>query len=126
MVSSKPILCLDSISLLANAELHLGVDTWTNHLTNIEWEDQVDNRFVPAIILWGSTQWQAAGYGRNTNISLGLPCQPCFREDPKISRMPRGPCINPPGQVYEKPMHACMDGITVDRVLAEIEKRWPQ
>jgi SAM-dependent methyltransferase len=122
----------DSIALLANAYLHLGVDTWTNHLTNIEWETTLEPEnlihryFVPSIILWGSTQWQAAGYGRNTNISLGLPCQPCFREDPKISRMPRGPCINPPGQVYEKPMHACMDGITVDRVLAEIEKLWPR
>ena len=65
----------DSISLLANSSLHIGVDTWTNHLTNIEWEDEVELRyFVPAIILWGSTQWQAAGYSRNTNISLGLPC----------------------------------------------------
>lgn len=117
----------NSISLLANTTLHLGVDTWTNHLTNIEWEDGMDKHsFIPAIILWGSTQWQAAGYPRNTNISLGLPCQPCFREDPKISRMPRGPCINPPGQVYEKPQHACMEGISVDRVLAETEKVWPQ
>ena len=117
----------DSISLLANSSLHLGVDTWTNHLTNIEWENPDGHRwFTPAIILWGSTQWQAAGYARNRNISLGLPCQPCFREDPKLSRMPRGPCINPPGQVYEKPQHACMEGISVDRVLAEIEKLWPQ
>jgi ADP-heptose:LPS heptosyltransferase/SAM-dependent methyltransferase len=117
----------DSISLLANAELHLGVDTWTNHLTNIEWEDSDDKRsFVPAIILWGSTQWQAAGYSRNRNISLGLSCQPCFREDPKISRMPRGPCINPPRASYGGDSHACMTGIAVDRVLAEIEKLWPQ
>ena len=111
-----------SIDLMAHATLHLGVDSWTNHLTNIQWKDI---GFTPAIILWGSTQASASGYARNTNISMGLKCQPCFREDPKISRMPRGPCINPPGQDYEHPKHACMAGITVKRVLDEIEKLWP-
>jgi ADP-heptose:LPS heptosyltransferase len=111
-----------SINLMAHAALHLGIDSWTNHLTNIQWGDL---GFTPAIILWGSTQASAAGYPRNTNISLGLPCQPCFREDPKISRMPRGPCINPPGQDYDKPHHACMAGISVDLVLADIEKLLP-
>jgi ADP-heptose:LPS heptosyltransferase len=111
-----------SIALMAHASLHLGIDSWTNHLTNIEW---VPRGFVPSIILWGSTQAAAAGYPRNTNISLGLHCQPCFREDPKISRMPRGPCINPPGQDYDKPHHACMAGISVDLVLADIEKLLP-
>jgi ADP-heptose:LPS heptosyltransferase len=110
-----------SIDLLAHASLHLGIDSWTNHLTNVEWKLR---GFTPAIILWGSTQASAAGYPRNVNISLGLDCQPCFREDPKISRMPRGPCINPPGQVYEKPEHACMAGISVERVLQEVERLW--
>jgi ADP-heptose:LPS heptosyltransferase/SAM-dependent methyltransferase len=112
-----------SIDLLAHASLHLGIDSWTNHLTNVEWNFR---GFTPAIILWGSTQASAAGYPRNVNISLGLDCQPCFREDPKISRMPRGPCINPPGQVYEKPEHACMAGISVERVLQEVERLWNQ
>jgi ADP-heptose:LPS heptosyltransferase/SAM-dependent methyltransferase len=111
-----------SIDLMAGASLHVGVDSWTNHLTNIAWGVR---GFTPAIILWGSTQATAAGYPRNTNISLGLECQPCFREDPKISRMPLGPCINPPGQVYEEPKHACMAGITIDNVLLAIEKVWP-
>ncbi len=123
----------DSIDLMAHASLHMGVDSWTNHLTNIQWIAGTSDRtpliesarFTPAIILWGSTQASAAGYQRNTNISLGLPCQPCFREDPKISRMPRGPCINPPGQDYDHPQHACMAGISVDMVLDEIEKLWP-
>jgi hypothetical protein len=39
--------------------------------------------------------------------------------------MPLGPCINPPGQVYEEPKHACMAGITIDNVLLAIEKVWP-
>jgi ADP-heptose:LPS heptosyltransferase len=108
-----------SIDLIANAKFHLGVDTWSNHLTNVFW---LDRGFVPAVILWGSTQWTAAGYERNQNISLGLDCQPCFREDPKISRMPRGPCINPPGQVYEQPRHACMEGISVEHVIEAIQR----
>jgi ADP-heptose:LPS heptosyltransferase len=111
-----------SIDLMAYSTLHLGIDSWTNHLTNVYWKGR---GFTNAIILWGSTQWSAAGYARNTNISLGLECQPCFREDPKISRMPRGPCINPPGQSYDDPRHACMAGIGVKRVLEAIEKLWP-
>jgi ADP-heptose:LPS heptosyltransferase len=111
-----------SINLMAHAALHIGIDSWTNHLTNIQWGDL---GFTPAIILWGSTQASAAGYPRNTNISLGLHCQPCFREDPKISRMPLGPCINPPDQVYDRPRHACMAAISADLVLADIEKLLP-
>jgi ADP-heptose:LPS heptosyltransferase/SAM-dependent methyltransferase len=112
-----------SIDLMAHAALHVGVDSWTNHLTNIRWNRKGDG-FTPAVILWGSTQASAAGYPRNTNISLGLPCQPCFREDPKISRMPRGPCINPPGQDYDHPRHACMAGISVIDVITAIEGKW--
>jgi hypothetical protein len=118
-----------SIDLMAYATLHLGIDSWTNHLTNIEWkgwDDLSAPRFTPAIILWGSTQASAAGYYRNKNISLDLVCQPCFREDPKISRMPRGPCINPQGQTYEHPKHACMAGITTGHVLMEMERLWPE
>jgi ADP-heptose:LPS heptosyltransferase/SAM-dependent methyltransferase len=110
-----------SINLLGNAAMHVGVDSWTNHLTNVEF----NGRFVPSVILWGSTQWKAAGYDRNINISLDLYCQPCFREDPKISRMDRGPCINPPGQVFEDQKHACMAGITVESVLEAIGRIWP-
>jgi ADP-heptose:LPS heptosyltransferase/SAM-dependent methyltransferase len=113
----------ESMVLMTRADLHVGIDSWTNHLTNVEWKGR---GFTPAVILWGSTQWDAAGYPRNDNLSRGLPCQPCFREDPKISRMPIGPCITPPGQVYEKPMHACMHEITVENVLQHIEARWPK
>lgn len=108
-----------SISLLANAVLHLGVDSFTNHLTNYVW----GNKKVPAVILWGSTQHSAAGYSHNINISLDLTCQPCFREDPKISQMPLGPCINPPGQEYDKPNHACMMNISVESVIEAIKNK---
>ena len=115
-----------AIALVANATLHLGIDSFANHLTNYIWTDRSDDagRRVPAVILWGSTQASAAGYRHNANISLNLSCQPCFREDPSISKMPRGPCINPPGQVYAKPRHACMHGIAVERVVDEVRRAW--
>ncbi len=114
-----------AVALVANATLHLGVDSFANHLTNYGWIDERGAvRRVPAVILWGSTQASAAGYPHNDNISLGLHCQPCFREDPAVSKSPRGPCINPPGQVYAEPRHACMHGISVERVLEAAGRAW--
>jgi glycosyltransferase involved in cell wall biosynthesis/ADP-heptose:LPS heptosyltransferase len=113
-------------ALVANASLHLGLDSFANHLTHYLWEEGSSVRRVPAVILWGSTQVSALGYDHNTNISLDLPCQPCFREDPAISRMPRGPCINPPGQRYIEPRHACMAGIEAVRVVQAARELWRQ
>src|SRR5262249_22011340 len=70
----------ESIAIFANATMHIGVDSFCNHLTNYLW----DGKRVPGVILWGSTQCEAAGYPTNTNISKGLWCQPCFRESPHI------------------------------------------
>jgi hypothetical protein len=115
-----------AIALVANATLHLGVDSFANHLTHYEWiagESGLTRR-VLALVLWGSTQASAASYPHNTNISLGLACQPCFREDPKVSRVARGPCINPPDQTYDWPRHACMHGIPAARVSAELRRLW--
>lgn len=116
---------MGSVELLANAKMHLGIDSFPNHLTHILWERPDGSTYkVPGVILWGSTQWDATGYKHNTNISLGLPCQPCFFEDPRISNQARGPCINPPEQTYENPRHACMAGISVKRVVEEVQKMW--
>jgi hypothetical protein len=81
---------------------------------------------VPSVILWGSTQPGASGYPHNVNLCLGLPCQPCFREDPALSMFPQGlgPCPNPPGQTYDAPRHACMDGINAERVARELRRLW--
>lgn len=111
----------DSLALLANAKMHIGIDSWSNHATNIVWEGKGK---VPGVILWGSSQSTALGYPQNKNLELGLPCQPCFREDPKISRIPRGVCPNPGGQTYENPQHACMFGLKQEYVLEEILKVW--
>ena len=111
---------MESVNLISNAELHMGVDSFSNHITHFKW----GQRQTPALILWGSTQFDAAGYPENSNISLNLSCQPCFRESPKISAQPRGVCINPPGQDYDHPNHACMTGISVERVVAEVRRMW--
>jgi ADP-heptose:LPS heptosyltransferase len=102
-----------SIAVISQARLHVGVDSFGHHAANFFG--------VPSVVLWGSTQHAAAGYEDDTHISLGLPCQPCFRESPSISQMSRGPCINPPRDRYEDDTpHACMDGIDVDRVVKAI------
>ena len=108
----------DNISAQAWAKLHVGLDSVLNHTTNILWKNKGR---TPAIILFGSTQASASGYPHNKNISLNLPCQPCFREDPKLSKMSLGPCINPKGQTYENPKHACMSNISVEMVYEEIK-----
>ena len=115
----------DAVALVANARMHLGIDSFANHLTNYFWTNQRGGRRVPAVILWGSTQASAAGYPHNVNISLGLACQPCFRENPEISRQPRGPCVNPPRASYDDSMpHACMDRISVEQVIAAAREMW--
>jgi tetratricopeptide (TPR) repeat protein len=114
-----------AISVLANAQMHIGIDSWANHATNYYWTDDAGGRRVPGVILWGSTQASAAGYPSNTNISLGLPCQPCFRENPAISRMPRGPCVNPPRATYEdNTPWACTRDISVEQVVEAVREMW--
>lgn len=116
-----------AIALVANATIHCGLDSFANHLTHYTWSDAngAEGK-VPGVILWGSTQVSASGYSTNRNLSLGLSCQPCFREDPTISRMSRGVCPNPLGQVYEEPRHACMNGITVAHVVEQIREAWKE
>ena len=99
---------------------HLGLDSVFNHTSNIHWHGRGK---VRSVILFGSTQASASGYPHNENISLNLSCQPCFREDPKLSRIPLGLCQNPPEQTYERPLHACMAGITPHMVLGRLFSR---
>lgn len=105
-----------NLSAQAWAVLHIGLDSVFNHTTNIQW---IGKGRTPAVILFGSTQASASGYSNNENISLNLECQPCFRENPKISRQPLGLCVNPPQQTYEKPRHACMANIYPEMVLGK-------
>lgn len=103
----------EAMALMSHATCHLGVDSFSNHVTHFSFQ----GRKIPSVILWGSTQISASGYDHNINISANLPCQPCFREDPKISADPRGMCPNPAGQTYENPRHACMAAISTQSVI---------
>jgi tetratricopeptide (TPR) repeat protein len=124
---SQGLTLQQSIALFANARMHIGIDSFCNHLTNYFWTDDAGGRRVPGVILWGSTQASAAGYPTNTNISKGLDCQPCFRENDKISRMPRGPCINPPRATYaDDTPWECTKQITVEEVVEAIREMWEQ
>ncbi len=131
----------ESIALFANARIHLGIDSFTNHLTNYYWQTERGARRVRGVILWGSTQASAAGYAHNANISKGLACQPCFRENPAISRMPRGVCVNPEfipithsahgttgpqERRYGDGWHQCMADITTDEVVAAALQLWAE
>lgn len=108
-----------AFALIANAFLHVGIDSFAQHAAHFAW----DEHWTPSVVLWGSTQASAAGYPDNINLSAGLSCSPCFRENPAMSRMSRGPCINPPGQVYSNPQHACMANISVHEVVDAIRSK---
>jgi ADP-heptose:LPS heptosyltransferase len=108
----------DNVAAQAWAKLHIGLDSVFNHTTNINWRNKGKTK---SIILFGSTQAEASGYPHNDNISLGLSCQPCFKEDPKVSTVSLGLCDNPPNQTYESPQHACMKGITPEMVFEKIK-----
>jgi tetratricopeptide (TPR) repeat protein len=114
-----------SIGIIANARIHVGIDSFANHLTNYFWLDGNRARKVLGVIVWGSTQASAAGYPDNINLSAELHCQPCFRENPAISRMDRGPCINPPRPSYDDDTPtACSEAISVDQVVEAVREMW--
>ncbi len=103
----------DNLAAQAWSIGHVGLDSVFEVTTNIQWRNKGR---IKGVILFGSTQHDATGYPFNINICLNLPCQPCFREDPKISQMSLGSCINPPNQEYDNPKHSCMVGITPEMV----------
>jgi len=94
--------------LVKHSALHMGCDTFTNHAAGAFGHT--------AVIVFGSTSPTGSGYGSAVNLWAGLGCSPCYRENPRISRQSRGPCINPPGQEYDRPQHACMAAVAVETV----------
>lgn len=102
---------------MARARLHVGVDSWSNHATNIWWRGRGR---VKGVILWGSSSLIGTGYYTNRNIIKNLPCQPCFKEDPAVSPIPLSRCTRPMNQTYQNPKHECMAQISVDDVFSAI------
>lgn len=116
-----------AIDLIANAKMHVGVDSFPNHVTNFTWCKEGGRPYkVPAVIIWGSTSAQGSGYDHNLNIGVKLPCRPCYKEDPAISSMSQGPCDNPPGQDYAHPCHACMASIPNEVIAKAIKDIWSE
>lgn len=112
----------ESISIFAHARMHIGIDSFANHLTQYYWQDESGSgRRVPGVILWGSTQPSAAGYPHNTNLYANPECGPCFRETAVWSKAKRGPCIN---VVPNTGLHKCMSDITVDEVVTAVREMW--
>lgn len=107
----------DNIAAQAWSSLHIGLDSVFTVTTNIQWRNKGR---VKGVVLYGSTHPTGTGYPSNDNIVLNLPCQPCYKEDPKISSMSMGICNNPPNQTYETPIHSCMTGISTDMVYSKI------
>lgn len=103
----------DNLATQIWSKVHLGLDSVFNHTSNYSWHGIGKKSCV---ILFGSTQYEASGYQHNTNISLNLPCQPCFRENPETSKASKGVCPNPANQTYSNPKHECMSGISVEMV----------
>jgi len=111
-----------SLAVLANAGAHMGVDSWSNHATNFMWKGR---RQVPGVILWGSTQAEAAGYFHNENFtSFKVKCQPCFKEDPAISANPQGVCPNMLTQDPADLTHACMRDYKPHEVARAVVKQF--
>lgn len=113
----------EMVALVANARMHLGIDSFANHLTHYRWRDETGIHRTRGVILWGSTQESAAGYEHNVNIAKQLPCRPCFRENPAISRMPKAPC-QVGSKVYGDELHQCMQDISVDEVVQAVRTMW--
>lgn len=113
------------LAAVANAVIHVGVDSWANHATNIQWRDaEGDLKRTHGVILWGSSQLSATGYSINSNIIKNLSCQPCFKEDPKVSKIPLKQCHRPAFQTYANPKHQCMHDITTKEVFEKIVEQW--
>lgn len=92
----------ESLSIIKNAMLHLGIDSIGNHAAHAFG--------VPAVILFGSTSPAGSGYRENINIWRGLECSPCYKEY-EWAKEPRGECP------YNK---ACMTNITTKEVIESV------
>ncbi len=89
----------EAISAIKYADIHLGVDSFTNHASATVG--------TPAVILFGSTSPTGSGYDQNINLYKDLKCQPCYKEY-AWSKDNKGKCP------YNK---LCMDQILVQEVL---------
>jgi ADP-heptose:LPS heptosyltransferase len=107
---------VESIQLIKIARLHLGIDSFSNHVTALL-------PHTPSVILWGSTHPMIFGYGHNINIWKPLKCSPCYKIYDWITKNPTGKCPLDKLQSWGNPQHPCMLNITVDEVFNAILKQ---
>lgn len=112
----------EAVALVANARIHLGIDSFAQHLTQYYWTDGPRARRVPGVILWGSTQPDALGYSHNVNIVDQPECGPCWRETAEWSRMAKEPCID----IAPNGVHRCMDNIKPEAVIEAALRLWEE
>ena len=105
---------MESITMVAKAKLHIGQDSFPNHVRGL-----IDR---PSVILWGSTSPIGSGYDCNVNIwhVKDYSCSPCYREWPKMSAHPKPYC--PKCKSWDDISHPCMHTISVDEVWKEVDK----
>ena len=101
----------DSLLMQSQAAFHIGPDSVFNHTTHYKWSG---GRTL-GVIYFGSTSHKLTGYPTNKNLSLDLPCQPCFRENPEISNQNITPC--PYG-------HKCLNDLTPEQVVSIIRESY--
>jgi ADP-heptose:LPS heptosyltransferase len=94
---------IESITTIKNARLHLGVDSFSNHVTALL-------PLTPSVILWGSTHPMIFGYGHNINIWKPLKCSPCNKNNDGLL----GKC--------QLDNQQCIDSITVEEVMTSVIK----
>lgn len=103
---------MESVTLIANADLHLGVDSFGQHAARLYG--------VKSVIVWGSSQNDGTGYPENVNLVAGVSCQPCFAETAPHSIHLGNPC-----RYKVQGTHRCAWLIGVDRVVWELEQLLP-
>ena len=89
----------ESVALIRDAVVHLGCDSFSNHVAG--------GLKTPAVILFGSTSPIGSGYSTAINIWKQVECSPCYKENPTVSRHPKGSCDH----------HSCMKSISVEEVV---------
>ena len=104
----------EAISIVAKAKLHLGGDSFPNHVRGLV------NR--PSVILWGSTSPVGSGYDCNVNLwhNKDYACSPCYREYQHMSAHPKPHC--PFCKDWNDISHPCMSSISIDEVWVEVDK----
>lgn len=102
----------ESIELMKAARLHVGVDSFTNHVTNIL-------PLTPSVIIWGPTSSASFGYSHNQNIEIRPACSPCYRAYDSANRLSL--CPHDRSHDPATPDAPCTGDIGVERVWDGIE-----